>query len=291
VTNRIDRTQHARGPVGHPVRVAARSRRRPCNELYDKAVLHAGNQLQALLSVVRHQIGRYELHRLRRDLAVREAEAHSAHLRRGELAHLFRVSRLSELSVSIGHEIIQPLQSILSNAQAALLLLAKDNPDLDEIREMLHDIVLDDSRAGEVIRELRACLKKIESPIEALDLNELVRNVLWLLHGELLSAGVSVTLNLGPELPSIKGQRIQLQQVLLNLIINGCEAMTDVDVSAAKMLEQLDRELNAAGIHMAFAEMRTRLQDLVRRYGLFETLDRDRFYPTLDAAIAAVGEQ
>jgi C4-dicarboxylate-specific signal transduction histidine kinase len=170
VTNRIDRTQHARGPVGHPVRVPARSRRRPCNELYDKAVLHAGNQLQALLSVVRHQIGRYELHRLRRDLAVREAEAHSAHLRRGELAHLFRVSRLSELSVSIGYEINQPLQSILSNAQAALLLLAKDNPDLDEIREMLRDIVLDDSRAGEVIRELRARLKKIESPRETREL-------------------------------------------------------------------------------------------------------------------------
>ncbi len=73
-------------------------------------------------------------------------------------------------------------------------------------------------------------------------------------------------------------------------VIVQCEAMTDVDVSAAKMLEQLDRELNAAGIHMAFVEMRTRLQDLVRRYGLFETLDRDRFYPTLEAAIAAVGE-
>jgi high affinity sulfate transporter 1 len=74
-------------------------------------------------------------------------------------------------------------------------------------------------------------------------------------------------------------------------VVVQCEAMTDVDVSAARMLEQLDRELNAAGIHMAFAEMRTRLQDLVRRYGLLETLDGDRFYPTLDAAIAAVGEE
>ncbi len=73
-------------------------------------------------------------------------------------------------------------------------------------------------------------------------------------------------------------------------VVVQCEAMTDVDVSAARMLEQLDRELNATGVHMAFVEMRTRLQDLVRRYGLFETLDRDRFYPTLDAAIAAVGE-
>ena len=73
-------------------------------------------------------------------------------------------------------------------------------------------------------------------------------------------------------------------------VVVQCEAMTDVDVSAARMLEQLDRELNAAGIHMAFVEMRTRLQDLVRRYGLFETLDRDRFYPTLTAAVAAIQE-
>ncbi len=73
-------------------------------------------------------------------------------------------------------------------------------------------------------------------------------------------------------------------------VVVQCEAMTDVDVSAARMLEQLDRELNATGVHMAFVEMRTRLQDLVRRYGLFETLDRDRFYPTLEAAMAAIGE-
>ena len=73
-------------------------------------------------------------------------------------------------------------------------------------------------------------------------------------------------------------------------VVVQCEAMTDVDVSAARMLEQLDRELNATGVHMAFVEMRTRLQDLVRRYGLFETLDRDPFYPTLEAAMAAIGE-
>jgi high affinity sulfate transporter 1 len=74
-------------------------------------------------------------------------------------------------------------------------------------------------------------------------------------------------------------------------VVIQCEAMTDVDVSAARMLEQLDRELNAAGIHMAFVEMRARLQDLVLRYGLFETLDRDRFYPTLPAAVAAIKEE
>jgi signal transduction histidine kinase len=210
---------------------------------FDVRIVVALVLLSALLSVVRHLVARYELRRLRRDLAVTEAEARSAQLRRDELAHLSRVSRLSELSVSIGHEINQPLQSILSNAQAALLLLAKDNPDLDEIREILQDIVLDDGRTSEVIRELRARLKKGESPFEALDLNELVRNVLWLLHSELLSAGVSVTVKLAPDLPSIKGQRIQLQQVLVNLIINGCDAMTDVARETRELV--LTTQMNA----------------------------------------------
>jgi MFS superfamily sulfate permease-like transporter len=71
-------------------------------------------------------------------------------------------------------------------------------------------------------------------------------------------------------------------------VVLQCEAITDIDVTAAEMLEQLDKELNVAGVHMAFAEMRARLQDITLRYGLFETLDRDHFYPTLDSAIAAI---
>jgi signal transduction histidine kinase len=157
-------------------------------------------------------------------------------LRRNELAHLARVSRLSELSVSIGHEINQPLQAILSNAQAALLLLAQENPDLGEIREILKDIVLDDKRANEVILKLRAFLKKDDSPIEALGINELVQSVLSLLQGELRVEGVAVTVKLAPELPSIKGQRFQLQQALLNLIINGCDAMTDLSLENRELL-------------------------------------------------------
>jgi MFS superfamily sulfate permease-like transporter len=73
-------------------------------------------------------------------------------------------------------------------------------------------------------------------------------------------------------------------------VVVHCEAMTDVDVTAAEMLEDLDKDLNARGIHMAFAGMRTRLQDLIVRYGLFETLDRDHFYPTLDAALDAIDD-
>lgn len=150
-------------------------------------------------------------------------------LHRSELAHLSRVSTLNELSVSIGHEINQPLQSILSNAQAALLVLADENPSLLEVREILEDIVVDDRRAGDVIREWRDLVKKkAERRLEALDVNELVRSVLKLLNSELLIAGVAVTVTLAPDLPLINGQRVQLQQVLLNLIINACEAMASI---------------------------------------------------------------
>ncbi len=150
-------------------------------------------------------------------------------LHRCELAHLSRVSTLNELSVSIQHEINQPLQSILSNAQAALLVLANENPSPLEVRKILKDIVVDDRRAGEVIRELRDLVKKKgEKRFEALDVNELVRSVVKLLSSELLIAGVAVTVTLAADLRLIKGQRVQLQQVLLNLIINACEAMASI---------------------------------------------------------------
>lgn len=160
-----------------------------------------------------------------RDVTERLRAAEEIALRRRELAHLSRVSTLNELSASLGHEINQPLQSILSNTQAALLFMANDDPNLVEVRQILKDIVEDERRVAAVVNELRNLLKKGESRIETLDINELVRSVLGLLNSELLVAGVALTVTLGDRLPLISGQRIPLQQVLLNLIINGCEAM------------------------------------------------------------------
>lgn len=154
---------------------------------------------------------------------------------RHQLEHLSRVSTLNELSGSIGHELNQPLQAILSNAQAARLLLANENPNLDEIRETVDDIVRDNKRAGEIIWGLRALLKKGDIRFESLDLNSVLRDVLRIVASELLNAGVAVTVTPAPELPPVKGDRVQLQQVLLNLILNGCEAMTG--------LVQKEREL------------------------------------------------
>ncbi len=163
------------------------------------------------------------------DISARKKAELEVEQQRNELAHLSRVTMLSELSGSLTHELNQPLAAILSNAQAALRFLAMDNPNMDEVREILRDIVADDRRAGEVIRGLRLMLKRGELRQEPFDANELMHDVLKLVRGDILNAGVALAVDLAPVLPTLHGDRVQLQQVLLNLIVNGCEAMLTVE--------------------------------------------------------------
>jgi two-component system sensor kinase FixL len=146
---------------------------------------------------------------------------------RNELAHLSRVAMLGELSASLAHELNQPLAAILSNAQAALRFLESGTVDLHEIRSILADIVEDDKRAGEVIRRLRGLLKKEEIQRVALDMNEVVTEVLKLVRSDVLNRNVIVATVFAPALPPVLGDRIQLQQIVLNLVLNGCDAMED----------------------------------------------------------------
>ena len=125
----------------------------------------------------------------------KSAEAEIA-LQRLEVEHLMRVSVLGELSGSIAHEINQPLTAILSNAQAALHLLAQESPDLVEIRDALEEIVHEDNRAGEVIHRLRSLLKKGERKAEDVNINDLVRSTVSLLHSELIGRDINIRLNL-----------------------------------------------------------------------------------------------
>jgi PAS domain S-box-containing protein len=155
---------------------------------------------------------------------------------RNELAHLSRVTMLGELSGSLAHELNQPLTAILSNAQAAQRLLARCEVDLDEVREILNDIVSDDKRAGEVIHGLRVLLKQGESRHQPLDLNDVVRDVIRLVRSDLLNHAVILTTELAPALPPVVGDRVQLQQVLLNLVVNGYEAMTEVVGTDRKLI-------------------------------------------------------
>jgi PAS domain S-box-containing protein len=161
-----------------------------------------------------------------RDVTERRRAEREAQEQRELLTHLSRVAILGELSGALAHELSQPLTSILSNAQAARRLLAREAVDLDEIREIVEDIVDEDRRAGEVIRRLRAMFKRGESNRQLLDLNELAGEVLGLAHSDLLNRHVHITTRLDADLPKVRGDNIQLQQVLLNLIVNACEAMT-----------------------------------------------------------------
>jgi C4-dicarboxylate-specific signal transduction histidine kinase len=146
---------------------------------------------------------------------------------RNELAHLSRVTMLGTLSGALAHELNQPLMAILSNAQAAQRLLAHDSANLNEVRDILKDIVDDDRRASEVIQRLGLLFKKGETQHQPLNLNELVQDALRLVRSDLVKNRVTVRSELTPELPAISGDRVQLQQVLLNLIMNACSAMAD----------------------------------------------------------------
>jgi len=125
----------------------------------------------------------------------------------------------------LAHELNQPLTAILSNAQAALRFMKQESPDLEEVRESLVHIVENDKRAGEVIRRLRAMLRKERVPYNRLDINDVVQDGMRLVASDMLNRNVAVALALAPDLPAIDGDRVQLQQVLLNLAINACAAM------------------------------------------------------------------
>jgi len=144
---------------------------------------------------------------------------------RQELAHIGRVSALGELSASLAHELNQPLMAILNNAYVAQQLLEAAAPDLGELREVLDDIVADDQRAATVISRLRALLKKGELDHALLDLNDLVGEVAELVKSDMVLRHVPMALDLAPGLPHVRGDRVQLQQVILNLVLNGVEAM------------------------------------------------------------------
>jgi len=142
---------------------------------------------------------------------------------------------LGELSGSLAHELNQPLTAILINAEAAQEFLTPEKQDLDEVRLILKDIIGDDKRAGEVIRRLRLLFEKGEVEQRPLDINELVKDAMKLVQGDLMNQGIVAEVELAADLPEVKGDEVQLQQVLLNLIANGCDAMLGIGPSDRKL--------------------------------------------------------
>ncbi|HTS07934.1 MAG TPA: ATP-binding protein, partial [Candidatus Eisenbacteria bacterium] len=154
----------------------------------------------------------------------KKAEEETQNLRR-ELAHVGRVSMMGQLASSLAHEINQPLGAILRNAEAAELFMQDKSPDLDEVRAILADIRKDDQRAGNVIDRMRGMLKRRSLDQRPVDVGELVREVAALIHSDAAARHITVDLAIAEHLPPVLGDTVHLQQVLLNLIINGMDAL------------------------------------------------------------------
>jgi PAS domain S-box-containing protein len=152
--------------------------------------------------------------------ALREAQA--------ELAHVTRVTTLGELTASIAHEVNQPLAAVVANAEACLRWLGRDIPDLAAARRSAEWVINDGIRASEVVRRVRALARKADLEKVPLDVNDIVEEVIALVQRELASHLVSLRTELAPALPNILGDRVQLQQVIINLVMNGIEAMQSV---------------------------------------------------------------
>ena len=142
-----------------------------------------------------------------------------------ELAHVNRVTTMGQMSASIAHEVNQPIAATVTNAQAALRWLRARPPDLDEVRASLSRIVEDGKRAGNVISGIRTLVKKLPPRKDRFDLNEAILEMVALTRSEVLNHGILLQTELAPGLTAVDGDRIQLQQVILNLIINAVEAM------------------------------------------------------------------
>jgi PAS domain S-box-containing protein len=185
-----------------------------------------GKALQTMISIERVELdGEACLISTVRDITDQRRAELEAREQRRQLTHLTRIASLTDFSGVLAHELKQPLTAILSNVQAAQRFLARDPPDIPEIRSILADIAEADKRAGAVIQRQRLLMKKGHEEFAPLDLNELVREVLDFARSELVTRNVSVSSSFTPHPLLVNGDRVQLQQVVLNLVSNACEAL------------------------------------------------------------------
>ena len=173
-------------------------------------------------------VGRHITERKRAEEALRSAQA--------ELTHANRVATMGQLTASIVHEVSQPIAATVLNAQAALRWLGAQPRNLNEVRQILDQITDDSKRAGDIIDRIRALIKKAPPRKEGLEINEAILEVIALTRGEVLQNGVSVRTQLAEGLPLIQADRVQLQQVILNLIVNAVEAMSGASEGARELL-------------------------------------------------------
>src|SRR4029077_5487099 len=194
-------------------------------EFFSREVRQPEQELLNMMATPGSQIGQF-IERKRAEDALHHAQT--------ELAHVTRVATLGEMTASIAHEINQPLAAVVNNANACLRWLAAQN--LEEARQSAARVIGDGHRAGEIIDRIRAFAKKAPSRKDWIDVNETILEVIALARSEVHSNGVSLQTRLGDDMPLILGDRIQLQQVILNLMINAIEAMNGINDARRELL-------------------------------------------------------
>jgi C4-dicarboxylate-specific signal transduction histidine kinase len=180
-----------------------------------------------------------DLKRAEEELRRREARLRDAQM---ELAHANRVTATGQLAASIAHEVSQPISAALTNANAARRWLGAEPPDLEEVGQALSRIIRDGRRASDIIGRIRALVRKAPPRKDQLDINETMLEVIALTRSELRSNGTSLQTRLTDNLPLILGDRIQLQQVMLNLILNAAEAMSGSSETARELLIRTEQD-------------------------------------------------
>ncbi|EFK09759.1 PAS domain S-box protein [delta proteobacterium NaphS2] len=216
-------------PVACPVKRSLKMRNHQENEIYD-AQRKAWYQVSAdSILDEEGEVSRI-VHRIK-DITERVEAEEKARLQWEELAHVTRIGIMGELTSSLAHEINQPLTAIQSNAAAARRFLSEREPDIVEVRQILDDIISDNTRAGNIIMKIRALLKREQVPFDITEINDLIADVLSLLRADALLPELEITTEFTKGLPHISADRIQLQQVIINLILNGAAAMKDLPSS------------------------------------------------------------
>ncbi|HYB47997.1 MAG TPA: ATP-binding protein [Streptosporangiaceae bacterium] len=190
----------------------------------------------------RDEDGRLEYIGAVQDVTARRLSEQALGKAQSELAHVARATALSALTASIAHEVNQPLSGIITNASTCLRMLAADPPDVDGARETARRTIRDGNRAADVIARVRALFTRKESAIEAVDLNEVTREVIALSLSDLQRNGVVLRSELAKDLPAITGDRIQLQLVIMNFLRNASDAMADVHDRPRHVLVRTERE-------------------------------------------------
>jgi PAS domain S-box-containing protein len=187
------------------------------------------------------------------DVTVRKEAEVSAAQEREELAHLSRVALLGEMAASLAHELNQPLAAIVANANAAQRFLARDDVNLQEIREILGDIASDGHRGSDVIRGIKAMVRKVEGKRVAVDVNAMIHDVVRLARADAHARRCQLATDLEPELPPVLGDPVQLQQVLLNLVINALDALRTSPADECRV-EIKSRRVGAESVEVSVSD-------------------------------------